>query len=72
MSGEELYLYLVVLAIVVGTTLARSGEDGNPKLINFVSKVLIDAETRYNDFERIALALGMAAKKLSPHYSHAY
>ena len=33
-----------------------------------MSKILSDAETRYSDFEQIALALRMASKKLRPYF----
>ena len=34
----------------------------------FVTKLLIDAEIRYYDFERIVLALRTIAKKLRPYF----
>ena len=48
--------------------LVRMDEDGKQNLVYFVSKMLTNAETRYTDFERIALALRMAAKKLCPYF----
>ena len=63
-DGEELYLYLVVSATAESAALVRSDMDGRQKSVYFVSKMLMDAEIRYTDFERIALALRMAAKKL--------
>ena len=37
-------------------------------MVYFVSKMLTYAETRYTDFERIALALRMASKKEMTHW----
>ena len=34
----------------------------------FFNKALFEVETRYLDFERVALALQMAAKKLRPYF----
>ena len=65
-EGEELYLYLAVLAIVVSAALVRSDEDDKQNLVYFVHKMLIDVETRYTNFERIMLALRTTIKKLCP------
>ena len=46
----------------------RSSKDGKQKPVYFMSKVLTEAETRYTNFERIALALKMAAKKLCLYF----
>ena len=43
-------------------------DKGRQRLVYFVSKMLIDVETRYTKFERIALSLRMAAKKLRPYF----
>ena len=49
-------------------TLVRSDKDGKQKPIYFMSKMLTNVETRYTDFERIALALKMVAKKLRLYF----
>ena len=54
--------------MVVRAALVRTGEDDKQKLVCFVSKVLTNAETRYTDFERIALALRTTTKKLHPYF----
>ena len=59
---------MAALAFTVNAALVRSVEDGKKKPIYFVSKELIDVETRYTDFERIALAFKMASKKLRPYF----
>ena len=50
-NGEDLYLYLAASATTMSAALVRSTEDGKQKPVYFVSKVLIDTETRYADFE---------------------
>ena len=52
----------------MNAALVRSGEDGKQKPVYLVSKLLSEAETRYTDFERIALALKTVAKKLCPYF----
>ncbi|KAI3678508.1 hypothetical protein L6452_37803 [Arctium lappa] len=56
-KGEALQLYLVVLRET----------DGQQLPIYYVSKTLLDAETRYSSMEKLLLSLVMAAKKLR-HY----
>ena len=67
-DGKELFLYLISSALTLSATLVRLDEDGKQKLVYFVIKVLTAAETRYTDFERIALALIMASKKLRMYF----
>ena len=44
-------------------------EKGNKQLqIFYVSKALLDAETRYSPLEKLALALIVAARKLRPYF----
>ena len=67
-DGEELFLYLATSASAMSATLVRSDGDDKQKSVHFVSKVLIDAKTRYTDFEKIALALRVASKKLCSYF----
>ena len=67
-DGEELYLYLASLAMAVSLTLIREDEDKKQRLVYFMSKMLTNSETRYIDFERIAVALRMTVKKLRPYF----
>ena len=67
-EGKELYLYLATSATTVSVALVRSDGESRQRPIYFVSKMLTDAETRYTDFERIVLALIMAAQKLCPYF----
>ena len=63
-------LYLAVSEHIVTTTLMR--DHGRQQLpIYFVSKTLLDAETRHLPSEKLALALVNAAQKLR-HYFQAH
>ena len=63
-EGEELYLYLDPSTTAVKEALVRLGLDYKQRPVYFVSKALFEVESRYPNFERVALALRMAAKKL--------
>ncbi len=43
-------------------------EDGKQLPVYYVSKSLLDAETRYSQLEKLALALVSAAQKLQPYF----
>ncbi|KAM1257939.1 hypothetical protein ACFX2J_037436 [Malus domestica] len=44
-------------------------EDGNvERSVYYTSKALQDAETRYSNIEKLALALVMSARKLRPYF----
>ena len=65
--GEVLLLYLAVSEHAVRAVLVR--EEGSKQLpIYYVSKALLDVETRYSHLERLALALIVAARKLRPYF----
>ncbi|XP_056691775.1 uncharacterized protein [Spinacia oleracea] len=65
-EGEVLQLYLAVSSTAVSAVLAR--EDETQQLpIYYISKSLLEAETRYSSLEKLVLALVTAAKKLR-HY----
>ena len=65
-AGEDLYLYLIALATVVSTTLVRLDRGSKQRLVYFVSKMFTNGETRYIDFEQIALDLRVVGKKTTP------
>ncbi|KAI3747104.1 hypothetical protein L6452_09549 [Arctium lappa] len=65
-QGEVLQLYLAVNNNSVSAVLIRE-TDGRQLPIYYVSKTLLDAETRYSSIEKLLLSLVMAAKKLR-HY----
>jgi CRISPR/Cas system-associated protein Cas10 (large subunit of type III CRISPR-Cas system) len=64
--NEPLYAYLSVSSHVVSAIFLKM-EGKKQELIFYVSKTLVDAETKYLHLEKIALVLYVAAKKL-PHY----
>jgi len=65
-DGEELFLYLAVFEVVVSGVLIKE-ENKKQKPVFYTSKMLLDAETRYSDLEKMVLALVTAKKKLR-HY----
>jgi hypothetical protein len=65
-SGEPLFLYLVVSNHAISAVLVRElGQQQKP--IFFASKAIDETELRYLPLEKAALAILQAAKKL-PHY----
>ena len=66
-DSESLILYLVVSKEAVSSALLRE-EDGAQWPIYYTSKSLFDAETRYLEMEKLALALIVAARKLRPYF----
>ena len=65
--GEVLLLYLAVSEHAVSAVLIR--EEGSKQLpIYYVSKSLLDVETRYSHLGKLALALIVAARKLRPYF----
>ncbi|XP_077229834.1 uncharacterized protein LOC143862648 [Tasmannia lanceolata] len=65
--GEELILYLSAGPLAVAAVLIKE-ESNQQKPIYYVSKVLHDAETRYQRVEKLVCALIMAARKLRPYF----
>jgi hypothetical protein len=65
-DGEPLYLYMAVSSNAVSAVLVKEA-DGLQHPVYYVSKSLIDAETRYSHLEKLILALVMASTKLR-HY----
>ena len=66
-DDETLFLYLAVSDTAVSIVLVRE-EEGSQHLVYYVSKALLDAETRYSRLEKLALALIVAARKLRPYF----
>ncbi|KAM2855704.1 hypothetical protein PS2_000147 [Malus domestica] len=65
--GDTLIIYLSVSASAVSSVLIR--KDGNvERPVYYASKTLQDAETRYSNIEKLALALVMSARKLRPYF----
>ena len=61
-------MYLVVSDYAISTILFWHIRDREQKLIYYVSKAMVDAETRYSLVEQTALALKSVARKLSPYF----
>ena len=67
MEGETLILYLAVSEFSISAVLIREeGQAQNP--VYYVSKRLLDAETRYTSMEKLAYALILASRKLRPYF----
>ncbi|KAM2646308.1 hypothetical protein EV1_019738 [Malus domestica] len=65
--GDTLIIYLSVSTSAVSSVLIRN--DGNvERPVYYASKALQDAETRYSNIEKLALALVMSARKLRPYF----
>ena len=65
---EDLFMYLSVSEHAVNAMLLR--EQGVQQPIYYVSKTLVNTETRYLPLEKLVLALVHATRKL-PHYFQA-
>ena len=66
--GDTLYLYLAASDIAVSAALFKECGEAKLRPVFFVSKSLIDAETRYTHLERTSLALLSVAQKLHPYF----
>ena len=66
-TGETLYLYISTTQRTVSATLIKE-ENKVQLLIYFVSKVLLDAETRYSMIEKAAYAVIVITRKLRPYF----
>ncbi|XP_022893944.1 uncharacterized protein LOC111408413 [Olea europaea var. sylvestris] len=64
---KQLYMYLAVSEMTVSAVLVCE-EHGKQLPIYYVSKALLDAETRYSQLEKLALSLVSAARKLRPYF----
>ncbi|XP_014498356.1 uncharacterized protein LOC106759610 [Vigna radiata var. radiata] len=65
--GEDLQVYLGISETSVSAVLLQ--EKPTPKLIYFVSRTLTDVETRYQQVEKVALALLHASRRYEPRGS---
>ena len=68
-SGEDLFMYLSVSDHAVSVVLLR--DQGVQQPMYYISKTLVDAETRYLPLEKLVVALVHATRKL-PHYFQAH
>ena len=63
--GEDLYMYLLMSEHVASVVLLR--DQGVQQPIYYISKTLVDTETRYLPLEKLVLALVHTTRKI-PHY----
>ena len=68
-SREDLFMYLSVSDHEVSAVLLR--DQGIQQPVYYISKTLVDAETRYLPLEKLVLPLVHAMRKL-PHYFQAH
>ena len=66
-DGETLILYLAVSVYSISAVLIKEDDDGQLP-IYYVSKRLLDAETRYTSMEKLVYALIHASRKLRPYF----
>ena len=67
--GEDLFMYLSVSDHAVSAMLLR--DRGIQQPVYYISKTLVDAETRYLPLEKLVLALVHTIRKLT-HYFQAH
>ncbi|XP_060972515.1 uncharacterized protein LOC133038397 [Cannabis sativa] len=67
MSDEVLSIYLAVLEYAISSVLILE-DQGQQYLVYYVSKRLLDAETRYPQMEKLAFALVLSSRKLRPNF----
>ena len=67
--AEDLFMYLSVSDYAMSAVLLR--DQGVQQPLYYISKTLVDAETRYLPLEKQVLALVHATRKL-PHYFQAH
>ncbi|KAG7559308.1 Ribonuclease H domain [Arabidopsis thaliana x Arabidopsis arenosa] len=65
--GEPLFLYIAVSDTAISGVIVRE-DRGEQKPIFYVSQTFTDAETRYPQTEKLALAVVMSARKLRPYF----
>ena len=71
--GEDLFMYLSVSDHAVSAVLCilYQGVQGVQHPVYYISKTLVDVETRYLPLEKLVLVLVHAIRKL-PHYFQAH
>ena len=64
--GEELFMYLSVSEHVVSAMLLK--DQGVQQPVYYISKTLVNVETRYLPLEKLVLALVHATKKFPQYF----
>ncbi|KAL1318352.1 hypothetical protein AAHE18_15G200100 [Arachis hypogaea] len=62
--GAPLKLYVSASKVTIGGMLAQEDENGNERVIYYLSQVLNDVESRYSPIEKLCLALYFSCLKL--------
>ena len=68
-SRKELYMYLALSDYTICAALFRHIQDREQRPIYYVSKSMVDVETRYSRVQQTTLALKSVARKLGPYFS---
>ena len=68
-EGEKLYLYLAISEEAVSAASVRE-EEKVQWHVYYVSKRLLDTDTRYSELEKLALAFMVTSRKLRPTFIH--
>jgi len=66
-KGKPLLIYLAISNNVVSTAIVQE-HDGQQQPVYFISRVLHDAELRYQTVEKVALALVVTTRRLRPYF----
>ena len=66
-EGEPLYLYLVVTEYAISGALVKE-KNKFQQPVYYISKQLVDEETRYPEMEKLAMAFVIAARKLRLYF----
>ena len=73
-KGQSLKLYISSSESTIACMLAQEDSSGVERAIYYLSRILIDAETRYSTVEKLCLALYFSCTKLKyyikPHEVH--
>lgn len=64
-DGKTLFVYLAISEYATSVALIREDE-GIQFRVYYVSKRMLDAETRYSNIKKLAYALILASRKLRP------
>ena len=67
-SSEQLCMYLAVYECAVSIVPFRHIQDKEQMLVDYVSKAMVDVETRYSRMEQTALTLRNATQKLCLYF----
>ncbi|RVW31365.1 Retrovirus-related Pol polyprotein from transposon 17.6 [Vitis vinifera] len=67
-SCEQFYMYLVMSNCAIGAVMFRHIRDKEQRLVYYVSKTMVDVETRYSKIEQTTLVLKSVVQKLCLYF----